>query len=195
MSQISQILTSEKQNTFQPGYTPAHPLPNSFAGLMEMYEVNYIYIRKLCGDRISTPSAAVSRVPEGMDLHLQVLIRTKYTSTIALTHYFTDSEAGPVAYPDIKLRIYYDSLQAEVLPRCCHLNLRAFSHDAAHFFLLKRWRMNRFLFKWLSYCDWQGHSFRVDSKSRQNHLFVEDMEVPLQNGSFNAHGLLPEVRP
>jgi len=174
MSQTSQILTSEKQSTLQPGYMPAPPLPNSFAGLMEMYEVNYIHVRKLCGDRISMPSAAVSRVPEGMDLHLQVLIRTKYTSTIALTHYFADSEVGLVAYPDIKLRIYYDSLQAEVLPQCCRLNLRAFSHDAAHFFLLKRWRMNRFLFKWLSYCDRQGHSFRADSKSRRNHLFVEN---------------------
>ena len=160
-----------------------------------MYEVNYIRIRKLCGDRISMPSAAVSRVSEGMDLHLQVLVRTKYTSTIALTHYFTGSEAGLVAYPDIKLKIYYDSLQAEVLPRCCHLNLRTFSHDATHFFLLKRWRMNRFLFKWLSYCDRQGHSFRVDSKSRRNHLYVEDVEVPLQNGSFNAYDSPLEIKP
>lgn len=148
---------------------------------MEMYEANYIRIRKLCGDKLSMPPVAVSRVLGVMDLHLQVLTQTRYTATIALTYYFADAEAGLLAYPNIKLRIYYDSLQAEVFSqsyRCQTLGSNAFGHGTGSS-LLKRWRMNRFLFKWLSYCDRQGHSFRADSKSRCNHLFIENVEVPL----------------
>lgn len=144
------------------------PLPNSFAGLMEMYEANYILIRKLCGDRKTMPAAAVSRVSNRMSLHLRVLMRDKYTTTIALTHYFTDTETGGRrAYPDIKLKIYYDSLQVEALPQFCYYRNRdfyTFDRDSTSC-LLQRWRINRFLFKWLSWCDRQGHSFRADRQS------------------------------
>ncbi|MBT8124034.1 MAG: hypothetical protein KJO81_04330, partial [Gammaproteobacteria bacterium] len=57
----------------------AAPLPNSFSGLMEMYEGNYIRLRKLLGDKDSMPSVAVSRITNGMDLYLQVLNKTRYT--------------------------------------------------------------------------------------------------------------------
>ena len=89
----------------------APPLPNSFAGLMEMYEMNYIRIRKMIGNQEEIPEVAVSRISQGMDLYIQVLEKTKYTSTIALTYYFSDSETGFLAYPNLKIRVYYDALQ------------------------------------------------------------------------------------
>ena len=171
------------KDTLRYGRILTPPLPSSFAGLMEMYEANYIRVRKLCGNKDAMPSVAVSRIAKGMDLYLQVLEQTKYTATIALTYYFADSKSGFLAYPDLKLRIYYDALQAEVLcqsyRRQKNPNFRAFNHAVSPS-LLKRWRMNRFLFKWLSYCDRQGHSFLVGDKSRKNHLLTENVEIPLQ---------------
>ena len=167
---------------FQHGRILAPPLPGSFAGLMEMYEANYIRIRKLCGAKDSMPVVAVSRVSRGMDLYLQVLEQTKYTATIALTYYFADAEHGFMAYPDLKLRIYYDALQTEVMSqsyRRQNPNFTSFNY-ATDPTLLRRWRMNRFLYKWLSYCDRQGHSFHVTDKSRRNHLLTENVEIPLQ---------------
>ena len=161
----------------------ATPSANSFAGLMEMYEANYILLRKFCGNKNDIPPVAVSRVTNGMDLYLQVLEQTKYTSTIALTYYFVDYSTGFTAYPDLKIRIYYDALQAEVLSQTYKRldpNFRAFNHRLNPS-LMKRWRMNRFLYKWLSYCDRQGHSFNPNRLSRQNHLLTKNVEIPLQH--------------
>jgi len=166
----------------------AAPLPNSFSGLMEMYEGNYIRLRKLLGDKGSMPSVAVSRITNGMDLYLQVLEQTKYTSTIALTYYFSDAQEGFLAYPNLKIRIYFDALQAEVMSQAYKRldpNFHAFSHKVDPT-LLKRWRMNRFLYKWLSYCDRQGHSFQIDAMSRQNELITKNVEIPLQEKASSS---------
>lgn len=167
----------------------APPLPNSFAGLMEMYEANYIRLRKLCGYKDSMPSIAVSRISKGMDLYLQVLEQTRYTSTIALTYYFTDARYGFLAYPDLKLRIYYDALQAEVISQSFRRKNsgRYVAGYPACSPLLTRWHINRFLFKWLSYCDRQGHSFRVKDQSKQNHLLTEGVEIPLRSFALSSN--------
>ena len=172
-------------HTLKQGRILAPPLPNSFAGLMEMYEGNYIRLRKLLGDKDSMPSVAVSRITGGMDLYLQVLEQTKYTSTIALTYYFSDAQEGFLAYPNLKLRVYYDALQAEVMSQVYRRrdpNFHAFNYHIDPS-LLKRWRMNRFLFKWLSFCDRQGHSFQIGVKSNRNQLITENVEIPLQGSA------------
>ena len=166
----------------------ASPLPNSFAGLMEMHEGNYIRLRKLLGDKDSMPTVAVSRITQGMDLYLQVLEQTKYTSTIALTYYFSDAEEGFLAYPNLKLRVYYDALQAGVMSQAYKRrdpNFHAFDHQQDPS-LLKRWRMNRFLYKWLSYCDRQGHSFQIGAMSGQNQLITKNVEIPLQDKASSS---------
>ena len=170
------------QNKLHKGCILASPFPGTFAGLMEMYEMNYIRIRKLCGAKDDMPAVAVSRIKKGSDLYLQVLEQTRYTATIVLTYYFSDSQSGFLAYPDLKIRVYYDALQAEVMSQayqCNKPNFKAFNYAVAPS-IVKRWRMNRFLYKWLSYCGHQGHSFLVADKSRQNHLRTENVEIPLQ---------------
>ena len=167
----------------------APPLPNSFSGLMEMYEGNYIRLRKLLGNKDDMPVVAVSRIPKGMDLYLQVLEKTKYTSTIALTYYFSDVKEGFLAYPNLKLRIYYDALQAEVMSHTYKRrdpNFHVFNHQLDPS-LLKRWRMNRFLFKWLSYCDRQGHSFQIEAASGLNQLITKNVEIPLQEKASSSN--------
>ena len=176
------------KQTLHQGRTLAPPLPNSFAGLMEMYEGNYIRLRKLLGDKDKIPSVAVSRIAKGMDLYLQILEHTKYTSTLVLTYYFSDADQGFLAYPNLKIRLYYDALQAEVMSQAYRRrdpNYHAFnhSHDLS---LLKRWRMNRFLFKWLAYCNRQGHSFQEDILSARNQLITKNVEIPLQGRSTSS---------
>jgi uncharacterized protein YqiB (DUF1249 family) len=166
----------------------AAPLPNSFSGLMEMYEGNYIRLRKLLGNKNNIPEVAVSRITNGMDVYLQVLEQTTYTSTIALTYYFADEIEGFLAYPNLKIRIYYDALQAEVMSQSYKRrdpNFHSFNHDVDPS-LLKRWRMNRFLYKWLSYCDRQGHSFRTDACSGKNQLITKNVEIPLQEKASSS---------
>lgn len=170
------------KDALQIGRMLAPPLPNSFAGIMEMYEANYIRLRKLCGSKELMPIVAVSRVTKGMDLYLQVIEQTRYTSMLTMTYFFSDDKISFIAYPDLRLRIYYDALQAEVISQSYRRNnhrFKAFNH-AKDPSLLKRWRMNRFLFKWLSYLDHQGHSFRSDDRSRQNQLITKNVEIPLQ---------------
>ena len=171
------------KDTFKNIRIPAPPRPNSFAGLMDLYEANYIRLRKLCGQKGSMPPVAVSRITQGMDLYLQVLEQTRYTSTIALTHYFVDSQQGLLAYPDLRLRIYYDALQAEVIGQSFRFENSDLPTcgNPAHSSLQIRWRVNRFLFKWLSFCVQQGHSFVVDREFQQNCLLTEDIKVPLKD--------------
>jgi uncharacterized protein YqiB (DUF1249 family) len=166
----------------------APPLPNSFSGIMEMYEGNYICLRKLLGDKDNMPPIAVSRIINGMDLYLQVLEQTKYTITIALTYYFSDIEEGFLAYPNLKIRVYYDALQAEVMSQAYKRrdpNFHAFNYSLDPS-LLKRWRMNRFLYKWLSYCGRQGHSFQIGADTGRNQLITKNVELPLQEKASSS---------
>lgn len=137
------------------------PRPRSFAGLMEMYEANYMRFRRLCPKVYNVGDGAVSRASGALDLHLMVLARTCYTSTVHLTYYLKDRDGVTRANPDFKLRIYHDALQAEVLgcsypwlPDKMRAQLLGVRSE-----LTGKWAANRFLYKWLCYCIRQGHSF------------------------------------
>ncbi|WP_026279828.1 DUF1249 domain-containing protein [Thioalkalivibrio sp. ALJ16] len=145
---------------------PAHldPRPASFAALMEMYEDNYLALRRLCPEPAGLPPRSVSRVAGALDLHLEVLERTRYTTTLHLTYHF-DHQGEQRRQPDMRVRMFHDAHQAEVL----ELHCRRIGEDLAaemrtgHPGLLCRWRHNRFLYKWLRYCLRQGHRFRADA--------------------------------
>ena len=143
------------------------PKPNTFAGLMELYESNYIKIRKLCNNIKALNDYTVSKIEHGMDLHLQVTERTRYTVTINLSYKFPSqhNQAEFNHYPDVMVRIYFDAMQAEVLHRVSRT--RQFPHrprfDSKSHWLCNKWADNRFLFKWLSFCLHQGHQFRLNN--------------------------------
>lgn len=48
------------------------PEPETFAGLMEIYETNYINIRRLCGNLSLLDAWVISQVKTGLDLHLKI---------------------------------------------------------------------------------------------------------------------------
>lgn len=132
------------------------PRPNTFAGLMELYESNYIKIKKLCGDFNKLDEYSVSTIDKGLDLHMRVIERNKYTVTINLSYIFSSSVEKPRNYPNLLVRVYFDAMQAEVLQRVTR-SKRVQSEPSGH--LRNKWRDNRFLFKWLSFCLHQGHDF------------------------------------
>jgi uncharacterized protein len=148
--------------------SPSKPLwpdpPGTFAALMDLYENNYIHIRRLLPVMPSARIECVSRVAGGLDLHLRIVERCRYTSELILTYQFGQDDGAMIAEPNLRIRVYHDARQAEVMaahPR--HhptFAIDALARDQAHDApLLTRWRINRFLYKWLGYCLHQGHRF------------------------------------
>ncbi len=132
-------------------------------GLMELYEQNYMRVRRLCAVAPSLPVGAhrLSQRPNALDLHLRVVERTPYTETLLLTYYLQEDEVGFVPVPNLYVRVFNDARQAEVLSRMCahsrrQVTPRSFGLDSE---LACKWHLNRFLYKWLGYCLHQGHGF------------------------------------
>ena len=137
------------------------PQPQSFAALMEMYEINYIQLRLLCGDIRSLPDETVSRITGGIPVALSLIENSRHTTTLMLTYLFHERSGNKDNRPDMLVRVYHDSRQAEVISHRCRL-----TDDVVQYWgkeldtmLLCRWRMNRFLYKWTNYLRRQGHCF------------------------------------
>lgn len=139
--------------------------PGTFAALMDLYECNYIHMRRLLPVMPSASTACISRVSGGLDLHLRVVERCRYTSELILTYQFRQNNGATVAEPNLRIRVYHDARQAEVM--AAHLRHHpAFVIDSQGVIgipLFARWRINRFLYKWLTYCLRQGHCFPARS--------------------------------
>ncbi len=130
--------------------------------LMAIYECNYIRLRQLIPDLAAAGAGGVSRVEGALDLHVRIVERNRYTTTLQLTYLFED-ELGTFPAPDIQVRIYHDARLAEVIG-CGRLRgqreagRNRWRRDSS---LDDKWRINRFLQKWLGYCLRQGHRFRA----------------------------------
>jgi uncharacterized protein YqiB (DUF1249 family) len=142
---------------------PAHDIgaARTFDGLMDIYEQNYIRLRQLIPDFQKIGAHAVSAAPGRMDLHYECLQCSKYTTVFRLTHKFETLE------PNLEIRVYHDARVAEVLASNVqsddaywdgqHRITSLFRADVRN--LRSKWRLNRFLQKWLQYCLQQGHKF------------------------------------
>ena len=134
------------------------PLPNTFAGLMEVYEGNYMKIRKLCDNINPNVGQYLSVSTADLDLHMQIIERSRYTYTLILSYHFNSDQAtAPADYPQLKVRVYHDAMQAEVLPVTTKGSDSLSQYENKR--LLQRWRDNRFLSKWLSFLLHRGHRF------------------------------------
>ena len=133
------------------------PRPRSFAALMDLYEHNYMRLRCLCPPLRNITGNYVSRASGAHDLHLSIREQTGHTTTLQMTYLMEDGERRP----DVTIHVYHDAVQAEVISRRCRLGsewLRS-SDAGTDSALLCRWQLNRFLYKWLNYCQRQGHRF------------------------------------
>ena len=141
-----------------------HDTPGTFAALMDLYERNYINLRRLLPVMPSVSTACVSRICGGLDLHLRVIDRCRYTSELILSYQFDQDDGSVIAEPNLRIRVYHDARVAEALAmRPRHPPTVTADHSDNHPMdnasLFARWRSNRFLYKWLNYCLRQGHCF------------------------------------
>lgn len=153
--------------TVRSQYAVAQPGARSFSGLMDLYELNYIRLRRLLPEADRLGGSAVSVVPRGLDLHYRLIDRCRYTRTFVLTYRF-DEAGGVQLAPDLQIRLYLDARLAEVISGVLH---RHYVHrdrprpeeamvDPGMGPVTARWQLNRFLYKWLNFCLKQGHVFR-----------------------------------
>ena len=126
--------------------------------LMQVYEYNFLMLRQLAPELQRLAGEFVSKVSSGMDLYLSIVEQAPYTTTFTLTYLFENSK-GITAEPNLTVRTYSDARMAEALsgyqPRRYNRGIRHGLPSA----LEERWRLNRFLDKWLSYALHQGHHF------------------------------------
>ncbi|HHH45784.1 MAG TPA: DUF1249 domain-containing protein [Thiotrichales bacterium] len=155
----------------------------TLADLMALYESNYIRLRRMLPMLHAMPDAAVSEVPGALALHVSVKERTPYTTTLHLTYLFRD-EAGEFPAPDLLVRLYHDARLAEVL-RCGRLRGRRdalYDLRANRAGLDEKWRINRFLQKWLGFCLRQGHRLAPPGHELASTLRWEDLLDRLRSG-------------
>ena len=155
------------------GICPAchQPEPQSFAALMEMYEANYIRLRQLIPDLISwsDKDIRISEVDGALSLYARLEEITQYTVTLWLSYDFGESCPKARYKPDLLVRVYLDARQAEVLSRTCRfdvVDMRRQKGDVDTLLACK-WRLNRFLYKWLGYCLRQEHQISTRPGSHQ----------------------------
>lgn len=136
--------------------------PGSFTGLMTLYESNFIKLDGLVGSQLFESAEQVSRTPKDCDLHLQLLRREPYTTTLRLTYWLTDAQDRWVADPDLTLRIYHDARLVEAVAASQahhHRMLKELARSQSRTELDRRWRSNIMLNKWLDYLLEMGHRF------------------------------------
>jgi len=132
--------------------------PNSFVGLMTLYESNYIKLNHLFPKIRQYDADRLIKSPFGNDIQLGVNKKTKYTMIISMTYSFEESEI--IEYePNLTIKIYFDSRSAEVIG-IGKLSKKNILRDITYQnkdIINQLWRRNIILNKWLDYiidCDY-----------------------------------------
>ncbi len=134
------------------------PRISRFGYLMGLYAENFARFERLFQPHGPHPHWR-SSIDDGLDVHLQVLERHRYTTLFRLSYALRDPVTGEPD-PSAFLRLYCDARLVEVTH--CYVGKRW--QDALGLYpepatlLGHRLRMNTFLGKWLDYLGEQGHS-------------------------------------
>ena len=152
----------------------------TFAALMDLYENNYLRLKKLIPEIMELDGQLISRVAGCLDLHLTIIEQSKFTTLLSLSYRF-DRDVGQAREPDLQIRVYHDVAMAEVLSGCLHhgcLNLNNLPEAA----IQERWHLNRFLYKWLGFCLHIGHHLAgSDSSKSLNHRINQILSAKISS--------------
>ena len=140
-------------NIFNMPIPQEHTAQSHFGHLMWLYERNYQLSRQLLGG-LSNKVQEAELQPQDDELALSITLldRQAHTEMWHLTYWFHHGQQN-IADPDIELRLYHDTKQAECwrVGEHSHLELlRAFNTDATDG-LERKWQRNMMLHKWLQY--------------------------------------------
>ena len=135
--------------------------PRRLARLMDLYESNYRQLMRIAPAVRELEGVAVSSLPDDLDLHLETIEQTRYTTCLRLTYYFPDASGELEPDPAVTVRLFHDARVAEVLSCRGHPRHRALAGFRAlpGEQIRRRWPRNLLLAKWLEFCTEQGHSF------------------------------------
>ena len=132
--------------------------PNTFVGLMSLYESNYIKLNHLFPKIKQYDADRSIKSPFGNDIHLGISKKTKYTMIISMTYSFEESEI--IEYePNLIIKVYFDSRSAEVIS-IGKLSKKSKLRDITYQnkdIINQLWKRNIILNKWLDYiidCDY-----------------------------------------
>lgn len=142
--------------------------PSAPTALMALYDVNYQCLLALCPS-LRNPASQNQEYQDdsrpGMPtLKLAIDEHTRHTTTFELTCRWEGGE-GENCLPDVRVRLYRDSRQAELLG---HSGIRQFLPDGiptgsqSAEWLDRRCSGNRLLFHWLRYCLRQGYHLAAE---------------------------------
>ncbi|MGC9457677.1 MAG: DUF1249 domain-containing protein [Halothiobacillaceae bacterium] len=130
----------------QEGDAPVFRSEASFDRLMEVFEHNYILLRRLMGDLRKIPPELRLVATDRPDILLSRCDDSPYTVTLHMRPQLPS--VAPEELPeDIPIRVYLDARTAEVWTRSKSECIR----EQARGCLQKQWRRNRFLMRWLQY--------------------------------------------
>ena len=158
--------------------TPQYPWHTPFivsgrptvGALMSLCEENYRALARMIPDLPLLQGESRSRLDEGLDLNLEILEQSPYTTLLRLTYFVPYEDGGlvhrgPEPDPDALLRVYHDAGQVEVLDlRQTTLPIHNHYQSPA---LETKWRVSLFLSKWLAFCIRQGHRFPADARAKE----------------------------
>ncbi len=137
--------------------------PQSFGGLMTLYEANYIKLEQLFNKQRFAVGEYVSGAEAECPLHLTVTEVSRFTCSFKLTYRF-EQNGEFVADPDLSGRIYYDARMVEVKGWSVHHRHEALVSICSTLQghgnnIERRWVFNMMLSKWLDYLLDGGHRF------------------------------------
>lgn len=149
-----------QRSTADPVFRQILAAPTSVGALLDLCEENYQLLLMIAPGVRAMAGSHHSRRAGHLDLHLDVLEQSPYTTTLRLTYFFDEHE-GRAPDPDATLRLYHDARQLEVVDlRQQALPVdRLFEHPGLH----RKWKASIFLSKWLWFCVRQGHRFALAS--------------------------------
>ncbi len=129
-----------------------HPVNTSWC-LEKICESNYRKLLLLIPELHSFHTHAIGMTAKNPDLHLEVIDRSKHTMTIELSHCFNHNLEDFIE-PAVKIRIYFDAQQAEVLrDHARHDVFKVYKYPSQSIEIRDyKWKLNYFLQKWLDHC-------------------------------------------
>ncbi len=144
--------------------------PDDFSALLDLYNRNYIRLNRLIDLANADQDRYISWTDTGLAVYLHITERHVFTTELRMTYFIKDETGFVSADPDARLRVYHDSKQVEAthcypgsISEPIFGSLVPVDDVVEH-----RWKMNRFLDKWLDYLEKHGHNratFRVASEN------------------------------
>ena len=130
--------------------------------LPELHSAVFRALNLLLPEGLGRSDTLVSRVGEGPDLYLQVIERHDYTTFLRLTYVIGDDRQHN---PNAHIRVYHDARMAEATAFSPEQGIHRLAGPELplHGLVVRNWRLNQALLKWLDYLLKQGHG--VDTLS------------------------------